>query len=243
MPSNQKEVIMNNILIEYMKKRFRANEKELSKGVSKAGPVVTISREYGCPAKRLAGSLVTTLNEIEIENFTKNRWKWIGKEVMEESARELNLKPQIIQDIVQSDEQNVIDEIVLSLSHKYYPGNNKVKKTIRQFIYSIAQQGHVVIVGRGGVAITHDIENALHIKIMAPLEWRIQSVSKRQKISEQAAKKLISDIDKKRLNMRNHFFGRKTDDSVFDIIFNYVRFDDSMIIDTITTIMKSKNMV
>ncbi len=243
MSLNSKEVMMNNILIEYMKKRFKANEAEHTKSISKAGPVVTISREYGCPAKRLASMLVTTLNEIEIENFTKHRWKWIGKEVMEESARELHLKPQIIQDIIQSDEQNVIDEIVLSLSHKYYPGNNKVKKTIKQFIYSIAKQGHVIIVGRGGVAIAHDIENALHIKIMAPLEWRIQNVAKKQKISEQNAKKVIMDIDKKRTNMRNHFFGRKTDDSVFDIILNYVRFDDNAIIDTITHIMKSKNMV
>ncbi len=234
---------MNDILIEYMKKRFKANEAERTKRFSKPGPVITISREYGCPAKRLASMLITILNEIEIENFSKHRWKWIGKEVMEESARELHLNPQFVKDIVQSNEQNVIDEIVMSLSHKYYPGNIKIMKTIRQFIYSIAQQGHVVIVGRGGVAITHDIENALHIKIIAPLEWRIRNVSKKQKISEADAKKVIMDIDKKRTNMVNHFFGKKTDDSVFDIIFNYTRFDDNTIINTITGIIKSKNMV
>lgn len=234
---------MSNILLEYMKKRLQTNQIAQAKSISKAGPVVTISREYGCPAKHLASMLTIALNEIESENFTKHKWKWIGKEVMEESARELHMKPQIVRDILQSEEQNVIDEIVLSLSHKYYPGNNKIKKTIKQFIYSIAMHGHVIIVGRGGVAIANEIENAFHIKIIAPLDWRVHAVSKKQHISSREAKKRIIDIDHKRANMRDHFFGKKTDDSVFDIIFNHIKFDEHALIAAIVHIMKIKNLV
>ncbi len=234
---------MNNMLIEYMKKRLQANQTAQSTSTSIPGPVVTISREYGCPAKSLATMLASTLNQIELESYTKHKWKWIGKEVMEESARELHLKPQIIRDIVQSNEQNVIDEIVLSLSQKYYPGNHKIIKTIKQFIYSIGTHGHVIIVGRGSVAITNDILNALHIKIMAPMDWRINTISKKQEISLREAEKKIRDIDKKRSNMIDHFFGRKADDSVFDVVFNYMKLDKSTIIDTIVKVMGYKNMV
>lgn len=233
---------MNNILIEYMRKRLQANQSSKSAKAA-PGPVVTISREYGCPAKSLATMLTSTLNQIEIENYREHRWKWIGKEVMEESARELHLNPQIVRDIIQSDEQNVIDEIVLSLSHKYYPGNHKIIKTIKQFIYSIASSGHAIIVGRGGVAITNDIVNSLHIKIIAPMDWRINTVSRKQEISLREAEKKIRDIDRKRSNMIDHFFGNKTDNSIFDMVFNYMKLDKKTITETILEIMGSKNMV
>jgi len=233
---------MNNILIEYMKKRLQANQNAKSAKAS-PGPVVTISREYGCPAKSLATMIVSKVNQIELESYSKHKWKWIGKEVMEESARELHLNPQIVRDIMQSDEQNVIDEIVLSLSHKYYPGNHKIIKTIKQFIYSIASNGHVIIVGRGGVAITTDILNTLHIKIIAPMDWRINTVSKKQEISLKEAEKKIKNIDRKRSNMIDHFFGSKMDNSIFDVVFNYMRLDKNTIIDAIVKIMMQKNMI
>ena len=76
---------MSNILLEYMRNRFSAEKSNKAHSNKKLGPVVTISREYGCPAKRLAGMLSSALNRIELENYTKNHWSWIGKEILEES--------------------------------------------------------------------------------------------------------------------------------------------------------------
>jgi cytidylate kinase len=234
---------MSNILLEYMRNRFSAEKSNKAHSNKKLGPVVTISREYGCPAKRLAGMLSSALNRIELENYTKNHWTWIGKEILEESAKELNLKPNMIREVATKDMSGVVDDIVLSLSHKYYPGDRKIKKTIGTVIREFAEEGHIIVVGRGGVSITHDIPASLHIKLQAPLEWRINDVSKRQMISLAEAKKKIETIDVQRELIREFFEGKKVDDSIFDVVFNYMTIAEEDIISTIIHMMELRDMV
>jgi cytidylate kinase len=234
---------MSNILLDYMKNRFKFESVSPEKNQSKFGPVVTFSREYGCPAKRLAGMLTSALNRIELENFSKYRWQWIGKEILEESAKELNLKPTMIQEVANKEYNGVVDDIVKSLSHRYYPGDIKIKKTIGEVIRSFAEHGHVIIVGRGGVSITQDIQRSLHIRLTAPLEWRVNDVSKKQMISLTEAKKKILHIDAQRELIREFFVGKKVDNHEFDVIFNYMTLDEDDIIAAIIRLMESKDLV
>jgi cytidylate kinase len=234
---------MSSFLVQYMKNRFKDEAVHSKKNQSKGGPTVTISREYGCPAKRLAGMLSSALNRIELNNHSKNHWQWIGKEILDESARELNLKSDMIREVANKNVSGVVDDIVMSLSHKYYPGDEKVKKTIGEVIRSFAVQGHAIIVGRGGVSIARDIPNSLHIKIQSPLEWRVNDVSKRQMIPLVEARKKIQSIDSHRTKIREYFEGGKIDDGAFDVIFNYMSLDEEDIISAIVTLMESKDMV
>ncbi len=234
---------MSNVLLTYMKNRFMKDILIPSNSKSKIGPVVTISREYGCPAKRLAGMLSSALNRIELENYSKHRWHWIGKEILEESAKELNLKPTMIREVVNKEQSGVVDDIVKSLSHRYYPGDIKIKKTIGEVIRSFAEHGHVIIVGRGGVSITRDIANSLHIRLMAPLEWRVNDVSKKQMISLSEAKKKILHIDSQRESIREFFEKKKVENDEFDVIFNYMTLDEDDIIATIIRLMETKDLI
>jgi cytidylate kinase len=226
-----------------MKDRFKTDIGQSTQKRTKFGPVVTISREYGCPAKRLAGMLSSALNRVELENYSKNRWSWIGKEILDESAKELNLKPNMVREVANKDMSSVVDDIVLSLSHKYYPGDNKIKKTIGAVIRDFAEQGHVIIVGRGGVAITRDIRNSLHIKIQAPLEWRVNDVSKKQMISLAEARRKIEHVDAQRHLILDFFEKKKVDNSIFDVIYNYMTLTEEDIIASIIQMMESRDMI
>ena len=234
---------MSNILLSYMKNRFKYESNISSKKHSMVGPVVTISRDYGCPAKRLAETLSSSLNQIELQNYSKYRWQWISKEILDNSAKELNLKPNMVREVANKDEDGLVEDIVKSLSHKGYPGDIKIKKTIGQVIRSFAEQGHVIIVGRGGVSITRHIKNSLHIRIQAPLEWRINDVSKKQMISLSEARKKIQHIDAQRTLIREYFEGTKVDNNSFDIIFNYMTLDEEDIIAGIIRLMESKDLI
>ena len=44
-------------------------------------------------------------------------------------------------------------------------------------IRNIAKTGYVIIVGRGGVAFANDNPASLHIKLTAPVEWRVERIS------------------------------------------------------------------
>ncbi|MCG8309644.1 MAG: cytidylate kinase-like family protein [Cytophagales bacterium] len=234
---------MSNILLTYMKNRFNYESSISKKKKSKTGPVVTISRDYGCPAKRLAGILSSELNRIELENYSQNRWQWISKEILDESAKELNLKPALIREVANKEQDGIVDDIVKSLSHKDYPGDIKIKKTIGEVIRSFAEHGRVIIVGRGGVSITRDIPNSLHVKIQAPLEWRINDVSKKQMISLSEARKKIHHADSQRAMIRDFFEGKKVDDSAFDVVFNYFSLDEEDIIAAILKLMESRDLI
>ena len=234
---------MSNILINYMKNRFKHESVSQTKMHLKPGPVITISREYGCPAKRLAEKLSKELNRIEFENYTKNKWHWISKEILDQSAKELNLKPTIIREVANSEQNGLVDDIVKSLSHKGYPGDIKIRKTIREVIRSFAEQGHVIIVGRGGIAITQDIERSLHIKIEAPLKWRINDVSKNQMISLMEAKKKINHIDHQRAVLREYFVRDNKELPPFDVTFNYYTLDEDDIIAAIVRLMEVKDLI
>jgi cytidylate kinase len=235
---------MSNILLEYMRNRLtREAAVPAKKKASEGGPVLTISREYGCPAKRLAGMLTTALNRVEIERFSKHRWKWIGKEILEESAKELNLKPDMVRSIITEHEPGLLDDIVLSLSHKYYPGDVKIKRTFGSVIRTFAEEGHVVIVGRGGASITRDIPRSLHIKLHAPMEWRVGRISENYKVSLEEAEKTIREIDHKRQLIRDFFEGHKAEDAIFDIILNYKTIPEEDQVALILKAMEQKGLI
>lgn len=234
---------MSNILIEYMRNRLSKEAEAPKRSLQNAGPALTISREYGCPAKRLAGMLTSALNRMEIERFSKHRWKWIGKEILEESARELNMGADAVRNIITDQEPGLLDDIVLSLSHKYYPGDVKIKRTFGSVIRTFAEDGHVVIVGRGGVSITRDIPRSLHIRLRAPMDWRIERICQNYKVTPAEAQKTIREIDDKRQYIRDFFEGKKADDSIFDIVLNYKTLPEDDQVALIIKAMEQKGLI
>jgi cytidylate kinase len=204
-------------LLKYMADKLT----EDSEGFEKAGPVITISRLSGCPAKTVAKLLT---EELTSKNLAQNRkdkvWRYITKEIMFESARELEVDPKQIKYVFDYEQKSMIDNILAAQTNKYYISDQKIRNTVAKVIRNIACEGNVVIVGRGGVAITRDMSRSLHINLEAPLEWRVLRNAEKQCISHNEAEKLTLDIDKKRKQFREYFEGKNTDYTWFDLTFN-----------------------
>jgi len=231
---------MKNILTNYMRSRMeRKTTREMHVDY---GPVVTISRAYGCPGKIVAQDLALKLNKRSVGTQVKH-WKWISKEILEESARELKLNKYMIKEAVNANEKGVMDDMIISLARKFYPSDAKVKKTLADVIKGFAKEGQVIIVGRAGVSLTRSIQKSLHIRLQAPVEWRIKIISERQKISIDEARRKLLEIDYKRDHLREYFDGMKADNSIFDIIFNYQTMNEEEILESIIRIMELKKMI
>ncbi|MBN1599065.1 MAG: cytidylate kinase-like family protein [Bacteroidales bacterium] len=185
------------------------------------GPVITISRQYGCPSRRIARDLTERLTEkMIVKGYENIRWKIITKEIMSDSARELEVDPAKIKYIFDYEQKGIIDDILSAHLYKYYKSDRAIRSTVGRVIRNIAEEGYAVIVGRGGVAITHDIPRSLHINLEAPLEWRTLRVSEKHDISLEEAEKYAKDIDRKRKQFREYFEGKNTDYTWFDLTFN-----------------------
>ena len=110
-------------------------------------------------------------------------------------------------------------------------------------IRSIAQKGFVIIVGRGGVAITHDCPGSLHVRLQAPLDWRIQEVANHYHVTKSVAHKMILDTDKKRTSLIEIFLGHELENSLVDIILNCKTLPKEVIVSTILHSMEQKELI
>lgn len=234
---------MKNLLMKYMEERFRGEALPLTPQKTGPLPVVTISRETGCSGTTVAVKLVQRLNQLQAWKKDKKEWKVINKEVIELAARELELQPSMLEPVFKGEKKTLLDEMVLSMSSKYYKSDRQIKKTITDVIRFYAGQGNVVIVGRAGVVIAHDYPGALHIKLQAPVVWRTEVISSKNGISPAEALKYIQETDKGREKLLSDFRKGASDLELFDAVINCRSFSADEIAEVICKLMETKNLI
>ncbi len=224
-------------LVQYLKDRYE----ERNVASPDPGPVITIARETGCPGRKVAQLLSDVLNQ-RYQKENKKAWKWIGKEVFDEAAKELELELEEVQKVFK-EKRTIVDQILSSQSQKFYKNDRRVRKTIGQVIRSMANDGNIIILGRGGVAITRDIPRSLHIFLEAPLEWRVAIISEKQGCTQRDALKYVQEIDKRRAQYREYYEGKNTDYTWFDVHFNCMTLKIEEIVDTIIKMMELRKLI
>lgn len=234
---------MANLLLKYMEERLKGDV--IPSAPRKAGPlpVVTISREAGCSGTQIANKLIVRLNVRAAERNEKVEWKVVNKEVIEMAAKELEMHPSMLKTTFKVDKRNLLDEMILSMSRKYYKSDRQIRKTITDVIRYYAQQGHVVIVGRAGVVITNDHPKAVHIKLHAPVEWRAEVIRTKHAISAEDALKYVRETDKGREKLLRDFHCDPMDCELFDAVLNCKTLTVDDLVDVIIKLMERKNLI
>jgi cytidylate kinase len=230
---------MNIDLSKYALERHREQERK----VASPGPVVTISRQYGCPSKIYAQMLIDAINAYQKEKPGRKEWSFVNKELLEQSASELQLHPSMIKYVFNYEEKSIFDEILAAQSSRYYMSDKKIRKTIGEVIRSIAIEGNVIIVGRAGVAMTRNIKRSLHVKLMAPLAWRVEGICRIENLTKDKAIKLANETDKKRKQFIDYYYGKPSDDTLFDILINCATMTREEVVQTIVEMMKIKKLI
>ncbi|MCK5822998.1 MAG: cytidylate kinase-like family protein [Bacteroidales bacterium] len=205
---------MSNILIKYMEERFYKSKK-LKEPVKKWGPIITISREVGCPAEEISDKIIKFIHQ-----YSKDQWTCISKEILEKSSTELNLHPDKIQYVFKAEKKSMFEEVLSAFLSKYYKSDKKIRKTIAKVISNYAEDGKVVIIGRGGVAIAKNVDDSFHIRLQGPLKWKADIISKQKNITLSEAEDFVKDLDSKRKNLIESFCSQKFEDILFDATFN-----------------------
>ena len=202
-------------IYDYFDDRYR--ESVLNKPAADDGPVITIARLTGCDARQVAELVVENLNR----KYGITKWRWIDKDIIYTIARELNTDVQRVESFYKGKELSDISEMIKAFSGGFVT-NMRVKKAIRDVVLSIAKEGHVVFVGRGGVSIANEIKDALHIRLIAPFYWRVENVMKKKGMTLEAAEQYVVETDEKRSNLIQTFLDKKplNIDYLFDATIN-----------------------
>ncbi len=211
------------------------------------GPIVTISRQSGCSAQRIAIKLSKILTGYSYMSDTKTEanWKWVDKEIFEQVVKDMieevrtgkfNDKEEAIKML------NMVSE-AFSNETLYDISEKKLIDTFKGVICRLAYQGRTIIVGRSAGVILKDVPNKLNIRLEAPLEWRTNRIMQLKDCGKEEAIAYVKEIDEKRDSFIEKIIGRKAENNDFDIILNYSTLQDDEIIDAIVSILKNKKII
>ncbi len=211
------------------------------------GPFLTISRQAGCSAQRIAIKLSKILTGYSYMSETKTdaEWKWVDKTVFSDVVDEMieEVKAGNYED---ADEAiNFLKEVERAFSDEtiYDISDENLIQTLKGIICRLANQGRTIIVGRSAGVILKDVPNKLNIRLEAPTEWRIHRVMQLKDLSWAEAEDYIVKADKKRDSFIEKIIGRKAENNDFDVIFNYASLEDDQIVDAVINILKNKKII
>ncbi len=211
------------------------------------GPFITISRQAGCSAQRLAIKLSKILTGYSYMSETKTDivWKWVNKKVFVEVVEEMigEIRTGKFDD---ADEAiHFLKEVARAFSDEtiYDISDKHLIETLKGIICRLANQGRTIIVGRSAGVILKDVPNKLNIRLEAPTEWRINRIMQIKDFSRAEAAAYINEADSKRDSFIEKIIGRKAENNDFDVIFNYASLEDDQIIDAVINILRNKKII
>jgi len=159
--------------------------------------VVTVSRTYGSGGGEVAARLAYRLG-----------WRLLDHQFIAHLERHLGLSKQEAE--ARDEHAEGIIAHVLSGLRLGYPGvvqdvppspvdlDLASRQMLRQMIQKAADEGRVVIVGRGGFALLAERRDVLRVEIVAPLKQRVAYVMQREGLDERAASARIQQKDQRR---------------------------------------------
>ncbi len=211
------------------------------------GPFITISRQAGCSAQRLAIKLSKILTGYSYMSETKTdvEWKWVNKQVFAEVVN------QMINEIRSGNYEDADEAIQFleEVSHAFVDetiydiSDQRLIDTLKGIICRLANQGRTIIVGRSAGVILKDVPNKLNIRLEAPAEWRINRIMQVKDFSHAEAAAYINHADTKRDSFIEKIIGRKAENNDFDVIFNYASLEDDQIVDAVINILRNKKII
>ncbi|WP_346858267.1 cytidylate kinase-like family protein [uncultured Draconibacterium sp.] len=230
---------MGNSLMTYLNKRL-LDETSFSKGnMNMAGPVITISREVGCNGLKLANLLASRMNTQE----SISNWKVLSKEIFHQSAKELDLEPETVRQTLKKSDHYTFEQILKAFNDKRYKSEEKIVKTVKEVVRTLAIDGYKIIVGRASHLITKDIERSLHIRLIAPLDYRVNTIMNNNNLNRNEALLFIEKVEKERIAFRKALKEDKLREELFDLTINRASFTDEQILEIIDFTVKKKELM
>lgn len=231
---------MYNFLEEYLKQKYHASTTPV---VEKSGPLVTVSREFGCEAKTLSKSLADKINTYYLGIGETDKWEIISKEILEESAKELQTDTKKVEYIFEFEKRSQVDDFFLSMTSKQYQSDRKVREAVQNVVRAFAIKGHAIIVGRAGAQITRDFEHVLHVRLVAPFEWRVNRVMEKYQTSEKLALKKVKEMDNNRKKLIEMFSKKADCHYCYDVYYNVSTMTREQVISDIIHMMQLKKLI
>jgi len=203
-------------------------------------PFITISREYGCMGYSIAEGLQGRLNEMCDERFL---WIVFDRALVEKVSSDNNLAAELIDSLNEKHRSEIVqtvDTIFLGRPNEY-----TIFQMLAKTICGLAQKGHAIIMGRGACLIAKDINKGFHVRLIAPLDYRVQITEQTRDVSSRKeAEALVNKMDKERESFVERFTLKSVSDpNHFDLIINVERNSIEEVIEIILSAIRIRKLI
>jgi cytidylate kinase len=181
---------------------------------------VTVSREYGSGGGEIALRLADRLG-----------WRLVDHEIVVQVARDLDIteaEAEARDERVQStvslilNSMRAVNPAIFSVTPAQVDSDEQIyREALRRVVEASAAAGNVVIVGRGSQMLLADYRDVLHVRIVAPLEKRVEYVMEREALSRDDARARIQlkERDRQRY-LQTEYHHRPDEAQLYDLVIN-----------------------
>ncbi|HLA41344.1 MAG TPA: cytidylate kinase-like family protein, partial [Candidatus Glassbacteria bacterium] len=200
---------------------------------------ITISREYGCAGFRIADRLASALNE----KITGDEplWTVYDRKLVEVVCADHKLN-RVLVDNLDRQRKFVFGDYFTGM-FTGEPSLIKIFKKFAETIFDLAAHGRVIIIGRASCIITGKLTGGLHVRIVAPLEWRVKQVAAHEKIDDlKKARKYVLKNDLERGKFAQDFVAEDTREPAhYDLVLNQEKLGVERTVSILLETMKIKS--
>lgn len=179
----------------------------------KHGPVVTLTRDYGCTGYPVAERLRQILRE-----ETGDEWELIDRAILDEVARHHHISADILGHL--GEKHRILDEFLSNFSPRW-KSDHDYFTLLSRHVMALAEQGNVIILELGGASIARHIDAASHFRIYGSEEFRVATLAGRLQISPGEAETIMRRQQKLRDKFSRDFLDRDDHDpTLYHLLFN-----------------------
>jgi cytidylate kinase len=179
-------------LVEDQVARWQKEKKE------KPGQIITLSSEAGAGGGLVARILATEL-----------KMNIIGSDLIHKVAESAHMSDKVIKSLDQKS-ISLFDSLISSFFESHHIWPNEYIRHLSMVMHTNAEHGNVIIIGRGGSFILKD--KAFRVRIIAPLEIRVERVMRDRKMSQKETLEHITKYDGDQIAFSRKYFNEDIND-------------------------------
>ncbi len=187
---------------------------------------VTISRQAGCGALAVAQKLAECLQSRSPKDAVP--WTVFDRNLMDKVLEDHNLPTRLAR-LLPEDTVSKIDDILAELFDVRPSVETMVHQTTETML-KLAGLGSVILIGRGGNVITAKLPHVLHVRLVAPLEQRVEFAHKEYNMTTKQAREFCVKEDRGRKRyLKKHFNADIDDPLLYHMVINtgLINYDDA----------------
>lgn len=187
---------------------------------------VTISRQAGCGAVLIAEKLACYLQSEAPRPGVK--WTVFDRELMDKVLADHNL-PGYLAKFLPEDRISSIEDTLADIIGMRPPVRTVIEQTTETML-KLAEIGSVILIGRGGNIIAEKVPHVLRVRLVAPLEDRIERICRDDHKSPSDARQFCIEEELARARYLKTYFNADINDPLhYDLIVNTGRMNSDAV--------------